>query len=94
MEEQGKVAGFLSDVKAAEVLTGLVEDVRDSMMDYQVCAHTTLIGTLSKIPLKTALQEELYSENFMHLVSLVSLMVHRSCSLAYRLLEIFPFSVE
>ena len=36
LEDQGKVAGFLNNAKDAEALTGLAEDVRDAMMDYQV----------------------------------------------------------
>ena len=34
--EQGKVAGFFKNVKDAEKLSGLTEDIRDAMMDYQV----------------------------------------------------------
>ena len=39
--EQGKVAGFLKGVEDAEKLSGLVEDVRDAMMDYQVLTCVT-----------------------------------------------------
>ena len=42
LEDQGKVAGFLNNAKDAEALTSLAEDVRDAMMDYQVCTITTL----------------------------------------------------
>ena len=35
--EQGKVKGFFDDVKNTDKLSGLVEDIRDAMMDYQVC---------------------------------------------------------
>jgi hypothetical protein len=34
--ERGKITGFLNNVKDAEVLTGLADDIRDAMMDYQV----------------------------------------------------------
>ena len=34
--EQGKAKGFLNNVENADKLGGLVEDVRDAMMDYQV----------------------------------------------------------
>ena len=37
LEDQGKVAGFLNNATDAEALTGLAEDVRNAMMDYQVC---------------------------------------------------------
>ena len=33
--EQGKVKGFFNNVENAEKLGGLVEDIRDAMMDYQ-----------------------------------------------------------
>ena len=36
LEEQGKVKGFLKNVENADKLSGLVEDIRDTMMDYQV----------------------------------------------------------
>ena len=35
---QGKTEGFFNNVENADKLGGLVEDVRDVMMDYQVCA--------------------------------------------------------
>jgi len=35
--EQGKVKGFFNNVKNADKLSGLVEDIRDAMIDYQVC---------------------------------------------------------
>ena len=34
--EQGKTKGFFNNVENAEKLGGLVEDLRDVMMDYQV----------------------------------------------------------
>ena len=34
--EQGKIGGFFNNVENADMLGGLVEDVRDAMMDYQV----------------------------------------------------------
>jgi len=37
LSEQGKVQGFFNNIKNAEKLGGLVEDIRDAMMDYQVC---------------------------------------------------------
>ena len=40
--EQGKTKGFFNNVKNAEKLGGLVEDVRDTIMDYQVCAIINL----------------------------------------------------
>ena len=37
LEEQGKVKGFFNNVKNADRLSGLAEDIRDAMIDYQVC---------------------------------------------------------
>ena len=34
--EQGKAKGFLNNVENADKLGGLIEDVRDAIMDYQV----------------------------------------------------------
>ena len=34
--EQGKAKGFFNNVENADRLGGLVEDIRDAMMDYQV----------------------------------------------------------
>jgi hypothetical protein len=36
LKEQGKVEGFFSNAKNAEKLTGLVDDIRDAAIDYQV----------------------------------------------------------
>ena len=36
LAERGKIVGFLNNVKDADVLTGLADDIRDAMMDYQV----------------------------------------------------------
>jgi len=36
LAEQGKVEGFFNNVKNADKLGGLVEDIRDAVMDYQV----------------------------------------------------------
>jgi hypothetical protein len=35
---QGKVVGFLANTENAERINDLVEDIRQVMMDYQVCA--------------------------------------------------------
>jgi hypothetical protein len=42
--EQGKAKGFFNNVENAEKLGGLVEDVRDAMMDYQVRALEPIIS--------------------------------------------------
>ena len=37
LSEQGKAQGFFNNVKNADRLGGLVEDIRDAMMEYLVC---------------------------------------------------------
>ena len=36
---QGNVEGFFNNVANADKLSGAVEDIRDAMMEYQVCIH-------------------------------------------------------
>ena len=36
LEGQGKVEGFFNNVENADTLSGAVEDIRDTMMEYQV----------------------------------------------------------
>ena len=36
LADQGKVEGFLNNVGNADTLGGLLEDIRDTMMEYQV----------------------------------------------------------
>jgi hypothetical protein len=38
LERQGKVVGFLANTENAQKINDLVEDIRQVMMDYQVCA--------------------------------------------------------
>ena len=40
--EQGKTKGFFNNVENAEKLGGLVEDLRDAIMDYQVRVPSNL----------------------------------------------------
>ena len=40
LEAQGKVQGFFSNVKNADKLGSLLEDIRDAMLEYQVRIHT------------------------------------------------------
>ena len=44
LEDQGTVEGFFSNVENADKLAGLVEDVRDAVMDYQVCDQNNVIS--------------------------------------------------
>lgn len=37
LTQQGKVTQFLTNVEIADRLGGIVDDVRDAVMEYQVC---------------------------------------------------------
>ena len=37
LAEQGKVEGFFNNVENTNKVGGLVEDIRDAIMEYQVC---------------------------------------------------------
>jgi hypothetical protein len=43
LEEQGKVTGFLNNVENADKLGGLLWDIRDAMIEYQVCAQSNCL---------------------------------------------------
>ena len=48
LEEQGKAEGFFNNAENEGKLGGLVEDIRDAMMDYQVRALSLWISIWSK----------------------------------------------
>ena len=39
--EQGKIRAYLNSSEDAEILTGLADDVRDAMTEYQVCTQAS-----------------------------------------------------
>ena len=45
--EQGKVEGFFNNVQNVDRLGGMVEDIRDAMMEYQVCIRKRSISSTS-----------------------------------------------
>ena len=45
--DQGKIEGFFNNVGNADKLGGLVEDIREATMDYQVCDQS---GLTSPVP--------------------------------------------
>ena len=47
--KQGNVEGFFNNVKNADKLGGLVEDIRDAVMDYQVCSRNEVASSLPEI---------------------------------------------
>jgi hypothetical protein len=38
LEAQGNVEGFFSNTENVDKLSGLLEDIRDGMLEYQVCS--------------------------------------------------------
>jgi hypothetical protein len=49
LEAQGDVEGFFNNVKNADKLEGLIEDIRDAIMEYQVCIHTLSVAGTSEV---------------------------------------------
>ena len=49
LEEEGKVEGFFNNAENAGKLGDLVEDVRDAVMDYQVCVLSLWISIRSNV---------------------------------------------
>ena len=37
LRKQGNIAKFLKNTENVDTLSGMVEDIRDAMMEYQVC---------------------------------------------------------
>ena len=72
---QGKTKGFFNNVENADKLGSLVEDVRDVMMDYQVCASNSLPVSCSSV-LQTSLQQDMYKNSFLLVVSLIPSRFH------------------
>ena len=49
LEEQGKVEGFFNNIDNANKLGGLVEDIRDTMVEYQACVYSISISGTSEV---------------------------------------------
>ena len=47
MAEQGNVEGFIDNPKNADNLSGLVGDIRNAVMSYQVCSQSEPIMLIS-----------------------------------------------
>jgi len=51
LEEHGKVEGFFNNSENAGKLGGLVEDIHDAMMEYQVCGSSyPFLPCLTSLP--------------------------------------------
>ena len=44
LAERGKITRFLNSTEDVDKLSGLVEDIRDAIMDYQVCPQKSPIN--------------------------------------------------
>ena len=49
LEEQGRIAGSLTNTENAQKINGLVEDIREALVDYQVCTLTCLPSMMPDI---------------------------------------------
>ena len=52
LTKQGSVEGFLNNPKNAERLRGLVGDISDAVMDYQVCCQSEIIMLMPDTPFR------------------------------------------
>lgn len=43
LKRKGRAGGFLTNIGNADELCGLIEDVHDAAMEYQVCNHKLTI---------------------------------------------------
>jgi hypothetical protein len=59
---QTGLAQFLSNSKDAQELNGLVEDIRDAFIGYQVCGPKLLTCIAPNVP-QTSLQQDIYNEH-------------------------------
>ena len=67
LAEQGKITRFLNSSEDVDKLSGLVEDIRDAMMDYQVCpqnCHTNHVQSSHQ----TSLQQDIYNKSYQLIV--------------------------
>ena len=71
--EQGKTKGFFNNVENADKLGGLVEDVRDALIDYQVFIPSNNLSFSCSSFLQTSLQQDIYDRSFLLIVRLILL---------------------
>jgi len=49
LAEQGRVEGFFNNIQNVDKLDGMVEDIRDAMMEYQVCVYRLCVSGTSEV---------------------------------------------
>ena len=63
LEEEGKVEGFFNNAENAGKLGDLVEDIRDAIMEYQVCVLSLWISIGSNICVRLRCSKESMTDN-------------------------------
>ena len=71
--EQGKTKGFFNNVENADKLGGMIEDVRDAIIDYQVRIASKNSSLSCSGFLQTSLQQDIYNRSFLLIVRLILL---------------------
>ena len=61
LKKQGKIEGFFNNTENAARLGGLVEGVRDALIEYQVCASNASFPPLLTL-CQTSLQQGIYDK--------------------------------
>ena len=76
LEKQGKVEGFLKNSENSGKLGSLVEDIRNAMMEYQVCITTrpfqALVTPASDLNTARDLRQELSAHREFNLLAVCS----------------------
>lgn len=49
LEAQGNIEGFFGNTENADKLSGLLEDIRDAMLEYQVCIYDLSVPIASNV---------------------------------------------
>ena len=73
LEKQGKAEGFFKNTKNSGKLTGLAEDIRDAMMEYQVCIHNPTIKNTFDF-CQTSRQQGIFDKSCHSIVSSIPLL--------------------
>ena len=63
LEEEGKVEGFFNNAENAGRLGDLVEDIRDAITEYQVCALSLWISIRSDVCVRLRCNKESTTDN-------------------------------
>lgn len=68
--QQGKILGFLNNTEDAGTISGLVEDIRDAILDYQAFTIGLVLFPLSYMfSFQTSIQQDIHDKSFLLIVS-------------------------